>query len=146
MKNHEENVEGDKGEDGDPDGQAKVADHKMVSLADQRNVLGVLDKERAQEEAAHENVEGDDSEELWDNNDPCAKVTAQNKLRVSDFESIEKEMDAAECEVDGEEGTCEVVQGCPQCRPHQDVGDGGAVHRKAEHAEDDAYGGGDHLQ
>lgn len=45
MKNHKENVEGYKGEDGDPDGKSKVADDKMVSLADQRNVFGVFDKE-----------------------------------------------------------------------------------------------------
>ena len=146
MKNHEENVEGYKGEDGDPDGQPKVADHKMVSLADQRNVLGVLDKERAQEEAAHEDVEGDYPEELGNNNDPCTEVTAQNELGVGDFEGVQKEVDAAEGEVDSEQGTREVVQGGPQCRPHQDVGDSGAVHRKAEHAEDNAYGCGDHLQ
>ena len=64
MKNHEENVEGYKGEDGDPDGKSKVADDKMVSLADQTDVFGVLHKQRAQEEAAHEDVERDYPEEL----------------------------------------------------------------------------------
>ena len=45
MKNHEENVKGDKGEDGDPDGKSKVADDQMVSLADQADIFGVLDKQ-----------------------------------------------------------------------------------------------------
>lgn len=83
---------------------------------------------------------------MRNNDDPCAEVAAQDKLRVGDFEGVEKEVDAAEGEVDGEKSAGEVVQGCPQCRPHQDVCDSGAVHREAEHAEDDAYGGGDQPQ
>ena len=134
MKNHEENVERYKGEDGDPDRKSKVADDKMVSLADQTDVFGVLHKQRAQEEAAHEDVERDYPEELRNDNDPGAEVAAQNKLRVGDFEGVEEEVNAAEGEVDCEKSACEIVQGCPQCRPHQDVCNGGAVHSEAEHA------------
>ena len=73
-------------------------------------------------------------------------MTAQNELGVGDFEGVEEEMDAAEGEVDCVKSAGEVVQGCPQRRPHQDVCHSGPVHRQAEHAEDDAYGGGHQPQ
>ena len=83
---------------------------------------------------------------MGDYNDACAEVAAQDKLGVGDLEGVEEEVDAAKGEVDGEKSAGEVVQGCPQCRPHQDVRHCGPIHREAEHAEDDAYGGGDQPQ
>ena len=127
MENHEQYVEGDKGSDGDPDGKAKVADDQVVPLADQADVLGVLDEEGPEEEAAHQDVERDDPEELGHDHDPGAEVAAGDQLGVGDLERGEEEVDAAEGEVDREKGAGEIVQGGPQCRPHQDVRHRGTV-------------------
>ena len=101
----------------------------------------MLHKEGPEEEAAHQDVERDDAEELGHDHDPGAEVAAGDQLGVGDLERGEQEVDAPEGEVDREKGAGEIVQGGPQGWPHQDVRHRGTVDSQAEHAEGNADGG-----
>ena len=151
VEEHEQDVEEHKGEDGDPDGKTEVADDEVVPLADEADVLGVLNKEGAEEEAAHEDVEGDDTEELGHDDQAGAQVVAEEEavsLKVAEarhLEGEEQEVDATEGKVDGEEGARQVVEGGPEGGSQEDVDHRGAVDGQAEDAEEEADGGGDEL-
>ena len=90
MKHHEETVEKNERENGDPDRDTEVADDKQIILRHQADVLGVLDEERAQEEHAQDEVERDDAVELRDDGDASAQQIVLEQCRLEEMLKREK--------------------------------------------------------
>ena len=90
MKEHEETIEKDKRENGDPDGYTKVADHKQIILRHHADVLCMLDEEWAQEEHAQDEVERDDAVELGDNCDTSTQQIGLEQCRIKEIPKREK--------------------------------------------------------